>query len=676
MSIYNDVGTIKGVGEKTRAMFAQCGINNILDLLLYFPRDYEKANVVKDDNLLLGEMNIIPLIALEIQRDYRKNNKTITTVIFSHNNIKISAKWFNQPYMKNKFKLGQKYVLEGKIEKFKNIIYTINPKIVTETNGTEQVIKPKYHLKGKINDNIFRKTILQVMKNIRIKENLPEDLVKKYNLCSLDTAIRNIHNPINETILEKSLERLKFQEMFTYCLKVNILKEYLNKSTKGIYFNISPEIEELKKSLPFELTNAQNNVLKEILKDQQSGLPMNRLIQGDVGSGKTIVAIIALLNAVKNGYQVAFMAPTEILAQQHYNEVTKILDKFQINTEILTSSVAKRKKENIKDKLAKGEIQIIVGTHSLIQEDVQFKNIGLVIVDEQHRFGVLQRNKLNNKGKNIDVMVMSATPIPRTLSLTLYGDLDVSTIDQLPPGRQKIETYAVNRHYRDRVYKFALNEVKSGRQVYIVCPLVEKNETSSLCSVEGLYEELKEKYFSGISLGLLHGKMNNKDKEEIMQKYKEGDINILICTTVVEVGVNVPNATLMIVENAERYGLAQLHQLRGRVGRGSYKSYCILIADGKSEKTKKRMDIMKNSNDGFYIAEEDLKIRGSGELFGFRQHGENGFLISDIFEDIDIFKKALLESKKFFESKEDKDMELREKIIKSLEETAKYICFN
>lgn len=676
MSIYDDVGKIKGVGEKTKAMFAQCGINSILDLLLYFPRDYEKANIVDLNNLLLGEINIIPLVVSGIERDYRKNNKTITTVIFYHNNIKIVAKWFNQPYMKNKFKIGQRYVLEGKLDKFKNIIYTINPKMVIGSNAKDKSIKPKYHLKGKISDNIFRKTISQVIKEIRIKENLPDYLIEKYNLCSLDEAIRNIHNPLNESFLEKAIERLKFQEMFTYCLKVNALKEYLNKNTDGISFQISHNLKELNESLPFQLTNAQSAVVREILKDQQSSLPMNRLIQGDVGSGKTIVAIIALFNVIKNGYQVAFMAPTEILAQQHYNEVSKILEQFSVNVDILTSSVSKKKKEEIKEKLVKGETQIIVGTHSLIQEDVQFKNIGLVIVDEQHRFGVLQRNKLNSKGKNIDVMVMSATPIPRTLSLALYGDLNISTIDQLPPGRQKIETYAVNKNYKERVYKFALEQVKQGRQVYIVCPLVEKNETMNLSSVEGMYEELKEKYFAGVSLDILHGKMNNKEKEKIMGEFKKGCISILICTTVVEVGVNVPNATLMIIENAERYGLAQLHQLRGRVGRGEHQSYCVLIAEGRGEKTKKRMDIMKSSNDGFYIAEEDLKIRGSGEIFGLRQHGENGFLISDIFEDIDIFKKAVLEGKRFSESEKSDDIELKTKIIKSLEETSKYICFN
>ncbi|WP_102400633.1 ATP-dependent DNA helicase RecG [Haloimpatiens massiliensis] len=676
MSIYDDVGKIKGVGEKTKDMFAQCGIKSILDLLLYFPRDYEEVNIVDNNNLLLGEINIISLVVSGVERDYRKNNKIITTIIFYHNNIKIVAKWFNQPYMKNKFKIGRKYILEGKFDKFGNSIYTINPKIVIENSAKDKSIKSKYHLKGKISDNIFRKTIAEVIKNIRIKENLPNYLVEKYSLCSLDEAIRNIHTPSSKLILEKAIERLKFQEMFTYCLKVSALREYLNKNIDGISFQISHNLKELNKSLPFELTNAQSTVIKEILKDQESSLPMNRLIQGDVGSGKTIVAIIALFNVIENGYQVAFMAPTEILAQQHYNEVCKILDKFKVKVDILTSSVPKKKKEEIKEKLAKGESQIIVGTHSLIQEDVQFKNIGLVIVDEQHRFGVLQRNKLNSKGKNIDVMVMSATPIPRTLSLALYGDLNISTIDKLPPGRQKIETYAVNKNYRERVYKFALKQVKQGRQVYIVCPLVEKNETMNLASVEGMHEELKEKYFNGISLGILHGKMNNKEKEKIMGDFKEGRISILICTTVVEVGVNVPNATLMIIENAERYGLAQLHQLRGRVGRGEHQSYCVLIAEGKGQKIKKRMDIMKNSNDGFYIAEEDLKIRGSGEIFGLRQHGENGFIISDIFEDIDIFKKAVLEGKRFSESKKAEDIELKGKIIKSLEETSKYICFN
>lgn len=675
MDVFLDIGSVKGIGEKKKAIFNKCGIYTIMDLLLYFPRDYEKINCVTVDNFIIGAKNLIKLRVIDKHNDIRVNGKTITSITFIHGTTKIIGKWFNQPYMKNKFKIGYSYFLEGKLDNFKNKLFIINPTVVNESIEKCTVIKPKYNLKSGLTDNVFRKTILEVLDNISIKENLPQKLIDKYDLCTLNYAIRNIHNPKGEVDLKKSLERLKFQEMFTYCLKVNMLKDYLN-NNNGISFPISPYLKDLKESLPFELTKAQKNVIKEVLINGKKNSPMNRLIQGDVGSGKTMIAIISMFNVVKNGYQAALMAPTEVLAQQHYDEVYKILNAFGVKIELLTSSISKKNKEDIKLRLKNGEIDIIVGTHALIQEDVEFKNIGLAITDEQHRFGVLQRNKLNSKGKNIDVLVMSATPIPRTLSLVMYGDLEVSIIDELPPGRQKIDTYSVNKEYRKRVYNFALKQINEGRQIYVVCPLVEENENMDISSIESIYEELSSIYFKKIPIGILHGKMNNKDKEKIMREFKDGLIKVLICTTVVEVGVNVPNATLMIIENAERYGLSQLHQLRGRVGRGKYKSYCILISDIKNNKTKKRMDIMKNSNDGFYIAEEDLKIRGSGEMFGFRQHGEDGFVLSDIFKDVDVLKKTFIEAKEFCKSSEYEDIKLKEEIMKKLDEHSRYICFN
>jgi len=377
-----------------------------------------------------------------------------------------------------------------------------------------------------------------------------------------------------------------------------------------------------------------------------------------------------------NGYQGAMMAPTEILAKQHYYEAEKVFKDFNITIELLTGSTTEKNKNLIKEKLLKGEIDLIIGTHALIEDNVQFKNLGLIITDEQHRFGVGQRTRFGNKREDIDVLVMSATPIPRTLCLYLYGDLEVSIIDTLPPGRKPIDTYYLSTQEKGRIYNFALEEIKKGRQIYVVCPLVEENEDMKLSSVTALYEELKKTYFKSMEIAILHGKMSNKDKNLIMSEFKEGNIKVLISTTVIEVGVNVPNATVMIIENAERVGLSQLHQLRGRVGRGSHKSYCVLVANIKSETTKKRMDIMKNSNDGFYIAEQDLKLRGSGEMFGLRQSGENGLILSDLSEDFQLFKIANQEAKKFINNKDEENKRILKEIMINLEKSTSYICFN
>ncbi len=455
-----------------------------------------------------------------------------------------------------------------------------------------------------------------------------------------------------------------------------LLLKQLNIGSKGISFTIAEELKKLKESLPFNLTEAQSKVVREILIDEKKSSPMNRLVQGDVGSGKTIIALISMFNVIKNGYQVGMMAPTEILARQHFVEAEKIYKDFNINIRLLTGSTTNKNKELIKEELKNGEVDILIGTHALIEENVVFKNLGMIVTDEQHRFGVNQRSRLSNKGENIDVLVMSATPIPRTLYLYLYGDLDVSIVDSLPPGRQPIDTHYIYKNERERAYNFALKEIGDGRQVYVVCPLVEENEDMKLTSVTSLYEELKENYFKHIEISILHGKMSNKEKNEIMEKFKSGEIKVLISTTVIEVGVNVPNATIMIVENAERFGLSQLHQLRGRVGRGSHKSYCILIPEVKSETTKRRMEIMKNSNDGFYIAEEDLRLRGSGEMFGTKQSGENGLILADLATDFEIFKLANFEAKKILQDRPNDEKRVVEEIMNSLEKSTKYICFN
>jgi ATP-dependent DNA helicase RecG len=678
VEIYSDIKYIKGVGPKMAEILNKCGIFNVLDLLLYFPRDYEQVSVGKSIlECVASEKIIVECTVLDILRDLRlKNNKTLSTIVFSQDGNKFKGKWFNQTYAKNSFKISNKYIITGKVDKFREEITIMNPKIVKNTSMDTNTIIAVYPLKNNITNSFFNKIISDVLCNVEITENLPQWILEKYKFCSLDEATRNIHSPKNLQLLNESKRRLKFQELFNYSLKILMLKEFIKFHNEGIVFKIAPELIILKKLLPFELTSAQSKVVREILIDQKKDRGMNRLLQGDVGSGKTIVAIITMFNVVKNGYQTALMAPTEILAKQHYEEIKKVLNDFPLEIQILSGSTSPKNKKIIKEKLRNGNIDIIIGTHALIEDNVEFNNLGMIVTDEQHRFGVSQRNRFSNKGKSIDILVMTATPIPRTLSLYLYGDLDVSIIDELPPGRQKIDTSYESMGSSGHVYEFALSEINKGRQVYIVCPLVEENEEMKLSSVQVLYEELKEKYFSNIEIGMIYGKMNGKLKIEIMEKFKNGEIKALISTTVIEVGVNVPNATIMIIENSERFGLAQLHQLRGRVGRGEHKSYCILLAKITSSIVKRRLDILIKSNDGFFIAEEDLKTRGGGELFGFRQHGESGLILADVIEDINIFKLANSEAKKLIESDDSEDKKIKNKIIEKIEQSSNYICFN
>ncbi|MCM8710582.1 ATP-dependent DNA helicase RecG [Clostridium sp. SYSU_GA19001] len=693
MDLYSEISYIKGIGPKMKELLNNCGINNVIDLLLYFPRDYEKILLDKNlDSTKDGNKVVINCTVIKIDRDVRtKTKRVISTVVFKYNNGIIKGKWFNQPYMKEKFVLRKQYTISGKIQSFKGERMLINPTIINNKdniimNSSIQYLSdknenagyklvPKYPLREGLTNNFLIKIISETLKCITISENLPIWLIKKYEFCSLDKAIRNIHNPESNEALLKARKRLKFQELFIFSLKMIMLKDFINNS-RGIAFSISPDLKVLKEQLPFNLTNSQSRVIREILLDEKKNKQMNRLVQGDVGSGKTIVAIISMFNVVKNGYQAALLAPTEILANQHYLETQQILKSFNINISLLTGSVSQKQKEIIKSELKEGNIDIIVGTHALLEENVEFKNLGIVVTDELHRFGVIQRSMLFNKGKNVDILVMTATPIPRTLSLYLYGDLDVSIIDELPPGRQKIETFYVEHNKKDKVYKFAAEEIKKGRQAYVVCPLVEENDELSINSVEKLYRDLVNNYFKEEEISILHGKMANKTKDEIMNKFKNGEIKILVSTTVIEVGINVPNATVMIIENAERFGLAQLHQLRGRVGRGSFKSYCILIANIKNDIVEKRLQILKNSNDGFQIAEEDLKIRGSGELFGVRQHGESNFILSDLINDIELLKAANAEAKKLLKSQKEEDIKFKNEIIKKIEQTSQFICFN
>lgn len=677
INIYDDIGLVKGVGPKLKERLNKVGIFTVLDLLLYFPRDYEFLN---DDISLNGDISDEKAILKCKVQSYgssirTRNGKTLTTINFTYNNLKVIGKWFNQPYIKRNFILGNEYNLMGKFKKVNNTLEVINPLIpCKEANKSE--ILPIYTLKNGLTNKILVKLINEILKNMIIKENLPEEIVKKYKLISLDKAIRSIHFPEGRGELQSAINRLKFQELFTYSLKIIMMKAHIKKENSGISFKMSPLLKDLKESLPYTLTNAQSRTLREILLDQKRNIAMNRLVQGDVGSGKTLVALISMFNVYMNGYQTVLMAPTEILANQHYAEAKKYLEQFGVDIELLTGSTKEKEKKRIKEKIASGKGIMLIGTHALIQDDVELNNLGLVVTDEQHRFGVEQRSRLINKNKRADVLVMTATPIPRTLSLYLYSDLDISIIDELPPGRKPIDTMLVDMNQRMKAYNFALKEVEKGRQFYIVSPLIEENEKLNLNSVEKIYEELKNGIFKDVRIEILHGKMSGKDKDKIINTFKNGEIKGIISTTVIEVGVNVPNSTMMIIENAERFGLAQLHQLRGRVGRGKHKSYCILIANTKNDITRRRMEIMTESSDGFYIAEEDLKLRGAGEVFGMRQHGDEGFILANVVDDINILKCANNEAKLIVNNINEDNKKLCTEIMRGIERNSRYICFN
>jgi ATP-dependent DNA helicase RecG len=676
MKIYDDISVIKGVGPKIKENLNKCLIFNVMDLILYFPRDYEAINSTADGKSLVS-CNVI-----RIERDIRtKTSKLLSTVVFDNEGKRLKGKWFNQPYIKNHFIVGEEYKLLGKIQNYKGEDTIINPSIVSSNAlyvkaENKEAIIPVYPLKSGVTNTLIMKLLKEVLNSISISENMPEWILEKYDLFSLEDAINSIHFPKDFLNLKMAKDRLKFQELFTFSLKILALKEFHKVNKEGISFKISKVLTTVEENLNYELTGAQRKVLREILNDERKAVPMNRLLQGDVGSGKTIVALISILNVIKNGYQAVLMAPTEILANQHYSEAIDFLGKFGIQSELLCGSITSKNKELVKSSIKSGNIDLVIGTHALLEDDVKFQNLGLVVTDEQHRFGVMQRSKLINKDKCVDTLVMTATPIPRTLSLLLYGDLSLSIIDELPPGRKKTDTYVFNDSGRKKVYEFTCKEIKSGRQAYIVCPLIEENENLNLNSVQALYGKLKKEYFKDVEIRILHGKMNAKAKDEIMRDFKLNKVKIIISTTVIEVGINVPNATIMIIEDADRFGLAQLHQLRGRVGRGQEKSYCMLISISKNQTVKKRLDILRKSNDGFFIAEEDLKLRGSGEIFGFKQHGENGLILADLIEDIDILRKAQGEALKLFESPKDSDKKIKEEFINKIEKNSKFICFN
>ncbi len=640
LNLSSNIKYIKGVGEKRAGLFGSLAIFDVDALIHFFPRKYEdwtKTKTVRE--LENGDVvSIKATMITPVKEHMIRRGMTLYKCRFSDGESIINVTIFNNKYQAQALRVYEDYVLFGKIEKNLTSASMSSPKIERLDTGVR--VHPVYPATGKLTSNAIAKVVKTALESLEeIPETLDKSVRDKYNLISLDRAIRQIHFPDSEEDMQQARHRLIFEELLT--LQLGLLKLKGRNKTKTNLRMTADFTEEFKSLLPFEMTNAQKRAIKDCLVDMAGDYPMNRLLQGDVGSGKTAVAAGLCFTVIRNGYQCALMAPTEILAVQHYEGLSKMLLSTGINVRLLTGSTKAKEKREIKAALIEGEIDLLIGTHAIIQNDVEFKSIGLVITDEQHRFGVKQRAALAEKGEGIHTLVMSATPIPRTLGLILYGDLDISMLDELPPGRQEIRTDVVDSRYHQRLYKFIKDAADRGEQAYIICPAIEESEESiALKSAEQYAQELSESAFRGYNIGLLHGKMKPKEKDNVMKAFSSGDVQILVATTVVEVGVDVPNATIMVIENAERFGLSQLHQLRGRIGRGSKKSFCVLVSDSKSESSRNRLEVMKKNSNGFKIADEDLKARGPGDFFGERQHGLPALKIADMLQDMETLHLA------------------------------------
>ena len=662
MNEYTGIREIKGIGEKTERMFQKLNIRTVGDLIRYFPRGYdiyeepvavaelEEGRTAAVTGLLYGKVQVGGSPRMQVTTAYLKDLTGTLRIV-----------WYRMPFLRNTLKSGGRITVRGKIIRKQNQLVMEHPELFVPAESYQKklnTLQPVYPLTAGLTNNLMTKTMHQALEDLPLAQDiLSKELKTEFGLEDYGAAIRGIHFPKDREEFFLARKRLVFEEFLIFTLALRKMKDQKERANNQYRMEVPEAVHRFEEALPYDLTNAQKKVWVQIQEDFQKHTVMSRLVQGDVGSGKTIVALLSLFTACLNGYQGAMMAPTEVLARQHYESVTEMVEKYGLGDSIspilLTGSMTAKEKRIAYEAIRTGEANLVIGTHALIQEKVEYADLALVITDEQHRFGVRQRECFASKGKAPHILVMSATPIPRTLALILYGDLDISVIDELPSNRKPIKNCVVDISYRQTAYRFMEKQIAEGRQCYVICPMVEESEGLEAENVTDYAKKLKEELTSGIRVEYLHGKMKPAQKEEIMEKFAAHEIDVLVSTTVIEVGIDVPNSTVMMIENAERFGLAQLHQLRGRVGRGKHQSYCIFMSGSKSKETKKRLKILESSNDGFYIAGEDLKMRGPGDVFGIRQSGLMDFKLGDVYQDAELLKLASQAAGEILEREED-----------------------